>query len=91
MANLATRPILASGHASRTALGPSGSARWSCRRELISSLVKTLPRWYWTVRALMNNRAPISGFDKPARASCAIWASWGVSVSRASTVRWRAV
>jgi hypothetical protein len=32
------------------------------------SLVKTLRRWYWTVRALMNNRAPISGFDRPSRA-----------------------
>jgi hypothetical protein len=28
--------------ASRAALASSGSARWSCRRELISSLVKTL-------------------------------------------------
>jgi hypothetical protein len=32
-------------------------------------LVKTLPRWYWTVRALMNSRAPISGFDSPSRAA----------------------
>jgi hypothetical protein len=32
------------------------------------SLVKALRRWYWTVRALMNNRAPISGFDRLSRA-----------------------
>jgi hypothetical protein len=24
-------------------------------------LVKASPRWYWTLRALMNSRAPISG------------------------------
>src|ERR671911_2442858 len=29
------------------------------QREPIPSLAKTLPRWYWTVRALMNNRVPI--------------------------------
>jgi hypothetical protein len=33
------------------------------------SLAKTLPRWYWAVRALMNRLAPISGFDSPSRAS----------------------
>ena len=27
----------------------------------MSSLVKTLPRWYWTVRGDRNSRAPISG------------------------------
>jgi len=54
-------------------------------------LVKTLPRWYWTVRAEMNSRAPISGFDRPSRASRAIWASWAVSWALVSTVRLRAV
>ena len=39
----------------------------------------------------MNSRAPISGFDRPSRASRAIWASWAVSSSRVSTVRLRAV
>ena len=45
----------------------------------MSSLPKTLWRWYSTVRGLMNSRAPISGFDRPSRASRAIWASWAVS------------
>ena len=45
----------------------------------MSSFVKTLPRWYWTVRGLRNSRVPIWGFDSPSRASRAIWASWGVS------------
>jgi hypothetical protein len=29
------------------------------------SLANTLPRRYWTVRALMNSRAAISGLDSP--------------------------
>jgi hypothetical protein len=43
------------------------------------------------VRALMNNRLPISGFDRPSRASRAITASWAVSPSLVWTVRLRAV
>ena len=61
------------------AAGSRGSTRRSWLRELMPSLVKTLPRWYWTVRALMNSCAPISGFDRPSRASRAIWVSCGVS------------
>ena len=38
-------------------------------RELISSFVNTLCRWYSTVRGLMNSCAPISGFEWPSRAS----------------------
>jgi hypothetical protein len=34
--------------------------------------VNTLRRCHSTVRALMNNCAPISGFEKPSRASRAI-------------------
>jgi hypothetical protein len=34
-----------------------GSTRSSCWRELIASFVKTLRRWYWTVRGLINNCA----------------------------------
>jgi hypothetical protein len=64
---------------------------WSWPRELMASLAKTLARWYWTVRALMNNRLPISEFDSPSRASRAITASWAVSSSRDATVRLRAV
>ena len=62
-------------------------------REAMPSLVKTLPRWYWTVRALMNSRVPISGLDSPSRASRAIWASWAVSSSflAVTAVRLRAV
>src|ERR1700757_771863 len=51
------------------------------------SLAKTLCRWYWTVRALMNSRAPISGLDRPSLASRATWASWVVSTSLALAVR----
>jgi hypothetical protein len=36
-------------------------------------------RWYWTVRAPSNNRAPISGLDRPSRANRAIWDSCTVS------------
>lgn len=58
----------------------------SSLRELMASLVKTLLRWCWTVRALTNSRAPISGFDKPSWASRAMWASWVVSSPVVSTV-----
>ncbi len=40
----------------------AGSTRPSSPRELISSFVNTFLRWYWTVRGLMNSRAPISGW-----------------------------
>jgi hypothetical protein len=50
----------------------SGSAVSSSWRELMSSLVKTLRRWYLTVRGLMNSSAPISGLESPSRASRAI-------------------
>src|SRR5215472_7142791 len=77
------------------AVGPSrpltGSVCRSWRREVRSSLVKTLARWYSTVRGLRNSWAAISGFDRPARASRAIWVSWGVSWSCASAVRLRTV
>ena len=43
------------------------------------SLVNTLLKWYLTVRGLMNNRVPISGLERPSRASRAIRASWAVS------------
>jgi hypothetical protein len=43
------------------------------------SLVKTLRRWYWTVRGLMNSRVLICGLDSPSPASRATWASWVVS------------
>jgi len=55
--------------------GSAGRTRSSWFRELMPNLVKTMRKWYWTVRALMNNRVPISGFDRPSRASRAIWAS----------------
>ena len=65
----------------RAAMVPGSLGRtWSSwLREVMSSLLKTLLRWYLTVRALMNSRAPISGLESPSRASLAIWASWAVS------------
>ena len=51
-------------------------------RELMSSFLKTLRRWYCTVRELMNSCAPISGLERPSRASLAICASCGVRMSR---------
>jgi hypothetical protein len=51
---------------------PDGPApaptRSSWLRKLMSSLLKTWRGWYWTVRGLMNSRAPISGLDRPSRA-----------------------
>ena len=63
-------------------VGSLGRTRSSWVREVMSSLVKTLRKWYWTVRGLMNSRAPISGFESPSRASRAICRSWAVSSSR---------
>jgi hypothetical protein len=51
------------------------------------SLVKTLCRWYWTVRGLMNSRVLISGLDSPSLASRATWASWVVRTALASSAR----
>src|SRR5205085_10046536 len=68
-----------------------GGRRASWLREVISSFRKTLCRWYCTVRGLMNSCAPISGLERPSWASRAIWASWGVSTPRVSSVRLRAV
>ena len=36
-------------------------ARLSWSREVMPGLVKTLPKWYWTVRGLRNSREAISG------------------------------
>jgi hypothetical protein len=60
-------------------------------RELTPSLVKILRRCHSTVRGLMNNWAPISGFVWPSPASRATCASCAVSSSRVSTVRLRIV
>jgi hypothetical protein len=40
--------------------GQSGRTRSSWLRDSMPSLVKTMRRGYWTVRALMNMRTPIS-------------------------------
>src|SRR5262249_3730268 len=50
----APAPVELEGYAIGPALAPSGSARWSCRRELISSLVNTLRRCHSTVRTDRN-------------------------------------
>ena len=60
--------------------GIPASAPLSSLRELMSSLVNTLRRWYSTVRGLMNSLAPISGFVCLSLASRAICASWGVRI-----------
>ena len=59
-------------------------------RELMFVLVKTLCRWYSTVRGLMKSRAPISGLEWPSHANRAICASCAVSWLIVSTVRLRA-
>ena len=46
-----------------------GSVPGSSRRERIPSFVNTLPRCHSTVRGLRNSRAPISGLERPSRAS----------------------
>jgi hypothetical protein len=70
-----TPSVRAPGHAIDPSRSLSGSACRSWRREVMSSLVKTLARWYSTVRGLRNSWAAISGFDRRARARLAIWAS----------------
>ena len=57
----------------------------------MSSLVKTLRRWYSTVRGLMKSWAPISGFVRPSTASRVTCSSWAVSSWYVSTVRLRMV
>ena len=49
-----------------------------------AELGETFPKWYCTVRELMNSREPISGFDRPSRASRAIWASCAVRLGARS-------
>ena len=58
-----------------TGAGSADRTRSSWLRDVMSSLVKTLCRWYSTVRGLMNRRAPISELERPSRANRAIWAS----------------
>jgi hypothetical protein len=65
--------------------------RLSWAREVMSSLMKTLRRWNWTVRGDRNSRVPISGLDRPSAASRAIWASCPVSSTRVVTARLRVV
>jgi hypothetical protein len=62
-----------------SAADQSARTRPSWLRDSMPSLMKTFFRWYWTVRALRNNRAPISGLDSPSRAIRAIWASCAVN------------
>jgi hypothetical protein len=54
-------------------------------REVMSSLLNTLRRWQAMVRRLMNSRAPLSAFERPSRASRAIWITWAVNCSRVSS------
>ena len=61
--------------------------RLSSAREVMSSLMKTLRRWNWTVRGDRNSRVPISGLDRPSAASPAIWASCAVSSTVVVTAR----
>lgn len=65
--------------------------RRSCRRELMFNFEKTLLRCHSTVRGLMNRRTAISTLERPSPASRATWASCGVRLVCASTVRGRTV
>src|SRR3989442_862628 len=55
----------------------------------MSSLVKTLCRWYSTVHGLMNSWAAIAGLDRPSPASRPIWGSRAGSWAEGSVVRFR--
>ncbi len=68
-----------------------GTASRSSLREARPSFENTLRKCHSTVRGLMNNSAPISGFVRPSPASRVISASCGVRSSRASSVRLRTV
>ncbi len=78
-----------SGQVGNSLASAPGSVRASSWREWMLSLVNTLRRCHSTVRGLRKSRAPISGFDSPSRARCAICRSWAVSSSRVSAVRLR--
>ena len=74
------------GYATGPTLAPSGSARWSCRRELISSLVNTLRRCHSTVRTDRNSWAAISRLaptsapvNRPHLAAARQPRTWGVT------------
>ena len=69
---------------SDSVLGNTLDSSW---RDRMLSLLYTLRRWNSTVRGLRNSRAPMSGFDRPSRASCAICFSCGVRSSRATRAR----
>src|ERR1700759_1182402 len=62
-----------------SAADQSARTRPTWLRDWMPSLMKSFFKWYWTVRALRNNRAPISGLDRPSRANRAIWDSCAVS------------
>ena len=68
---------LDAGASSDSELGSALDSSW---REWISSLVNTLRRCHSTVRGLRKSRAPISGFDSPSRASCAMCRSCGSQI-----------
>src|SRR6202022_4323773 len=55
----------AGGYSARMVVESLGRTRSSWLRELMPSFMKTLRRWYLTVRGLMNSRVPISGFERP--------------------------
>ena len=63
--------------------GLAGQDAGELVRELMSSLMKTLRRWYWTVRGLTNSRVPISGLESPSRGRRAICALLGGELDRA--------
>src|SRR2546423_15315300 len=67
------------GYTASAALGSLARTRGSWLRDLMSSLVKTLCRWYSTVLGLMNSCGPISGFERPSLASRAVWGSLAVA------------
>ena len=71
----ARRPPPARGRRAHATPRRFGGTRLSSFRELMSNFRKTLCRWYWTVRGLMNSLAPISGLEKPSLASRATCAS----------------
>jgi hypothetical protein len=67
-ATLSGIPMLVEARLAETVGGSFRQCEGELASRLDAQLVKTLRKWYLTVRVLMNSLAPISGLDRPSRA-----------------------